>query len=341
MSHLSAPLKLNGNHFHAIFPQYARSADRATTFFIERAFGKKPNEITEWIERMERILASVPTEAMTRTEILFVIPQHKDSEYSLYKAAKEIRIRGKRVIPISVVQPDKHVGQFWTSCLNAAIALAAQVTARRQSEVSFIPKSFETDLDSENAELLAESIRSGNGFIGRRRMPQNIAAIDTDFKAYTLVKNAAWHYVINHIDPHDLFAQWTSCMRNTLAHWPLTVFREMGMFNPACGLIQGMEDWEFILRAEVDSKTSFRLQTTEIWYDDTRLASLIGRRSDDKELIAQQAKLAGEIPTLKAIWQWLAVEYANRNKGIARNEARMHRSPHEAEFELDADISFV
>lgn len=337
---MSSHLKLHGNcGFHAISPQYALLASDATTFFIERAFGKKPNEIEEWIARMERILAPVPTEAILRTEILFVIPEKKDKDYDLYRAAKEIRIRGKQVIPVIVAEPSDHVGQFWTSCLNAAISLASSITACNRNEVFFIPKSFETDLDADNTELLAESIVNGTSFIGRRRMPQNVAVIDTNFRAHTLIELAGQHYVKRHIDPHDLFAQWTSCGRNTLAHWPLTVFAEMGMFNPACGLIQGMEDWEFLLRATIDNKTTFRLPAKEIWYDDIRLASLVGRKSDDKDLIAQQTKLAGEIPTLKAIWQWLAVEYANRNKGVAKGEERMHRSPHEAEFELEAGIS--
>jgi len=95
-----------------------------------------------------------------------------------------------------------------------------------------------------------------------------------------------------------------------------------------------MEDWELILRAVIDSETTFAIPDMEFWYDDIRLTSLAERPSDDKDIIGQKTKLAGEIPTLRAIWQLLAVEFMNRNKGVATGEERMHRSPHEAEFEL-------
>jgi len=204
----------------------------------------------------------------------------------------------------------------------------------KTSQASIIPMSFETIVDDNNRDFLCYCIKNNQGFIGRRRMPNNIADIDTDFSAGTLIRNAACHYVMNNINPHDRLIQWTSCARNTLAWWPISVFREMGMFNPACGLIQGMEDWELILRAVIDSETTFAIPDMEFWYDDIRLTSLAERPSDDKDIIGQKTKLAGEIPTLRAIWQLLAVEFMNRNKGVATGEERMHRSPHEAEFEL-------
>gem|GEM_PF-2532452 len=290
--------------------------------------------MVEWKERMEYILAPLTQEEMQRTAILFVIPAHRDVNYSLHDAVAQMTICNQSVIPISVVQPTDHVGQFWTSTLNGGVAYAAQYLDPKTSQASIIPISFETIVDDNNRDFLCYCIKNNQGFIGRRRMPNNIADIDTDFSAGTLIRNAACHYVMNNINPHDRLIQWTSCARNTLAWWPISVFREMGMFNPACGLIQGMEDWELILRAVIDSETTFAIPDMEFWYDDIRLTSLAERPSDDKDVIGQKTKLAGEIPTLRAIWQLLAVEFMNRNKGVATGEERMHRSPHEAEFEL-------
>ena len=275
---------------------------------------------------MERIL---PPLAMKDVAILFVTPHHHDPDFNLYGRAANMTILGRPVTPLTFVQPDNTVEAEWTAGLNLPIAYMANVVPQdMQGETQIVFMSFDTDMDESNARTMAESLRSQTGFIARRSMPRNVVDIPTFASARRIIEHVADCIKSGDIPTEETLYQLASCNRNTLAAWPLSTFSHIGMFDPSCGRLAGMEDIFLLLRLLLDKTINAPLPATELDYCDIRIETLRDRRSDDKDVVAQRSKLETEVKTLEVIHTWLAVEYAIAQKKAVCGQLHMHLSPH-------------
>lgn len=329
---------LQGNQFTAICPR--TSPPTSTRIFIlVRAFGKSCADMAVWKQRMERIFSPLTeSHAMKNMVILFVIPASREKNLSLHKIAGKITVNNAPVLPLTVMEPKGHVGQFWTSCLNAGVAYAANIVPHKAWEhAAIVPMSFDTDLNEEYARRFAECLRTETNFISRRTIPASVAYVPEILvtgEPLIKIKKIA-ESIKDHTEPSEAtLSLLINYHRNTLARWQLSTFEEIGMFNPACNYLNGMEDMELLIRILLDAEANYPLMETDIRYDDIRLKELERRDSErDKLISAQRQKMNSETRTLKAIWHCLACEW------IMRGKSRMNRSPHEAEFTLMSKLS--
>ncbi len=321
--------------FRGICPENTPNKDTRIAFAV-RAWNKSADEMTKWKVRMERILSSL---AMKDVVILFLIPHHHDPDFNLYGRASNMTVLGRPVTPLTFVQPDNTVEAEWTAGLNLAIAYMANVVPQGMlGETQIVFMSFDTDMDESNARTMTKSLRSQTGFIARRSMPRNVVDIPTFASAGKIIEHVADCIKSGDIPTEETLYQLASCNRNMLAAWPLSLFSHIGMFDPSCGRLGGMEDIFLLLRLLLDKTISYCLPKTEIEYSDTRIETLRDRRSDDKDVIAQRNKLETEAKTLEVIHSWLALEYEIAKKKAVCGQLHMRLSPHWGEFGMDSNL---
>lgn len=327
---------LTGNcGFKGICPECTPNKETRIAFAI-RAWNKSADEMTKWKIRMERMLSPL---AMKNVAILFVIPHHHDTDFNLYGRVANMTILGRPVTPLTFIQPDNTVEAEWTAGLNLPIAYMANVVPQdMQGETQIVFMSFDADMDEGNARTMAESLRSQTGFIARRSMPRNVVDIPLFASARKIIEHVAQCVRKGDIPTEETLYQLASCNRNTLAAWPLSTFGHIGMFDPSCGRLGGMEDVFLLLRLLLDETISYSLPKTEIDYDDIRIETLRDRRSDDKDVAAQRSKLETEANTLEAIYTWLALEYRIAKKKANHGQLHMNLSPHWGEFAMNSKL---
>ncbi|MDO8582452.1 MAG: hypothetical protein Q7R63_00450 [bacterium] len=331
---------LTGNFgYRGICPECTPNEDTRIAFAI-RAWNKSADEMTRWKVRMERILSPLAADGgLKDVPILFVIPHHHDADFNLYGRVANMTILGRPVTPLTFVQPDNTVEAEWTAGLNLGVAYMANVVPQDiWGETQMVFMSFDTDMDESNARTMAESLRLQTGFIARRLMPRNVAYIPSFTSARRIIECVAQRIREGDIPSEEMLYQLAQCNRNTLAAWPLSTFSYIGMFDPSCGRLGGMEDIFLLLRRLLDDTTSYSLPETELDYHDIRIATLRERNPDDKDVIAQRTKLHREVETLEVICDWLTLEHRIRNGKKDLGMRRMHLSPHHGEFTMNSKL---
>ena len=258
--------------------------------YIIRGFNKSEQDFLDWEQRFIAV-----RDACKKYDIpVQVIYSTPDSNPSIPQNLST---------PITVVQAgsDNTVHPSWSKALNIPIQqLLETIPETEQSNVVIIPISFETNLDEENADLLAKTISQDKRFIACRitpdwlneNNPYAIATEDDVLQRWEYVKTNIQHESLSNIMREEKRLQ-TLCMfgRNTLAQYYLSDFKTHGLFDGATDTIGGMEDWEYLLRTAPQFDCA-------VYYTDTRIQE---NENDEEVIQKQRQKLSREIGALKQI----------------------------------------
>ena len=331
-----ARLILKWGEFECVCP-VEKPEDNVRRFIVVRAWGKTDEEMLAWKLRMEDMLAPlVACGEMPHTRIIVVMPRSADPESEMLAKAEMTEICDTDIIGLVVIAPKGWVGRRgWTDCLNAAVAYVANVVPEDDwHKAQIVPMSFDITMDDANAQLFAQCLMNDRRFIGCRSMPPQIMEMDEIVSANALIAGAVNKIRTGKQPSKDEVLAWTTRHRNTLAIWWLPDFQKIGMFNPACSMLSGMEDVELIWRLSLDATTTHSLEFgPEIRYSDLRMDSLTAMEPTEEErrlMAEQRQKIQKEMLRLQAIHHWLGVEMR------CRSDQRMNRSPQDAEFALAA-----